>query len=240
MEIIPAIDLINGQCVRLYQGDFSRASIYHDHPLEQAIQFQEQGFQRLHVVDLDGAKSGSPKHLAVLTEICANTRMKVDFGGGIRTRDHVRKIQDAGAVMCSIGSLAVKDPDTFLKIRDEFGSDFIFLGLDVRDRQLVTGGWQEQTSKTIFDWLSDDRFAGIDHIFCTDVTRDGTLTGSSISLYQDLLDQFPHLRLTASGGISSVTELIQLKEMGMNGAIIGKALYEGSITPHQLQEKQIL
>jgi len=240
MEVIPAIDLIDGKCVRLYRGDFDKSSIYSEQPVEQAKKFEAMGFTRLHLVDLDGAKSGSPKHVHILEEICQHTELVVDFGGGIRTKDHLRKIQDAGATMASIGSLAVKLPEVFGEILEEFGNEFIFLGVDVKDEKILTSGWQEGSDITIFDFLRRELYAGIERIFCTDVNQDGTLEGPSFSLYSKILNEFPAMKLVASGGVSSIEDLIQLRERGLAGAIVGKALYEGRIDFQQLKDNNLI
>ena len=240
MEVIPAIDLIDGKCVRLFQGDFGQSSIYSEKPVDQAIRFEQNGFRRLHLVDLDGAKSGSPKHFNVLKEICKKTQLEVDFGGGVRTKDHIRKLQDVGAVMVSIGSLAVKLPDLFCEVVNEFGKDFVFLGLDVKNELLATSGWQEGSGISIFDFLNRREYSDIDHIFCTDIHLDGTLKGPAFGLYQKLLDQFPRLKLVASGGVSSIEDLVKLRAAGISGAIVGKALYEERISMSELKENGFL
>lgn len=228
-SIIPAIDLIEGKAVRLSQGDFERKKIYNTDPLDQAMQFFDAGIRRLHLVDLDGAKSGSIKNLKVLEKIASRLNMDIDFGGGISRREDLLDVFNAGAKMAAIGSLAVKMPELFDSWLGEFGGSAIFLGADVRDGLIAIKGWTETTEIKIEDFLEDRISKGIHHVFCTDINRDGMLEGPSLDFYSALLKRFPDLQLTASGGVSKMDDLHSLREVGCAGVIVGKAIYEGRI-----------
>lgn len=230
MQIIPAIDIIEGKCVRLTQGDYAQKKIYNEHPLEVAKMFEDAGITRLHLVDLDGAKKGEVQNWKVLESIAANTKLVIDFGGGIKRETDLKIVLNAGAAMATIGSLAVKNPDLFLGWVSTYGSDRFFLGADVRDEKIAVGGWLETTDVTIVDFLKNYLQKGINHVFCTDISKDGKLEGPSIELYQNLIHQLPELNLVASGGVSALTDLVALKTIGCTGVIIGKAIYEGRIS----------
>ncbi|MFI5163691.1 MAG: 1-(5-phosphoribosyl)-5-[(5-phosphoribosylamino)methylideneamino]imidazole-4-carboxamide isomerase [Bacteroidia bacterium] len=229
IEIIPAIDIIDGKCVRLSQGDFAQKKIYNENPLEVAKQFEEAGIKRLHVVDLDGAKQGKVINLKVLEQISSQTKLIIDFGGGIKTTESARQVFDAGAKMISIGTVAVKNPKLFQEWILKFGSENILLGADVKKEQIVVSGWTENTSISIFNFISENILLGIKNIFCTDVSLDGMLQGPALSLYNKVLKQFPSINLIASGGVNSIEDIFQLEKAGCSGVIIGKAIYEGKI-----------
>ncbi len=230
MQIIPAIDIIEGKCVRLTQGDYAQKKIYNEHPLEVAKMFEDAGITRLHLVDLDGAKKGEVQNWKVLESIASNTKLVIDFGGGIKRETDLKIVLNAGAAMATIGSLAVKNADLFIDWVSTYGSDRFFLGADVRDEKIAVGGWLETTDVTIVDFLKNYLQKGINHVFCTDISKDGKLEGPSIELYQNLIHQLPELNLVASGGVSALTDLVALKTIGCTGVIIGKAIYEGRIS----------
>ncbi len=236
MKLIPAIDIIDGKCVRLSGGDFSKKVIYSDDPLEFAKTFQDAGLKRLHVVDLDGAAGESLKNLNILESISRYTKLVVDFGGGIKTTEQVQSVFNAGASMINVGSIVVKDPDLFQQWLNDFGEDNFLPGADVFEKKIQIHGWKEDTGIDIFDFVENLFSQNINTIFCTDISKDGMLQGPSIQLYKEILEKFPSLHLIASGGISCYEDLITLKEMGCKGAIIGKAFYEGKITLQQIED----
>lgn len=234
ITIIPAIDLIGGKCVRLSQGDYAQQKIYRDDPVEVAKEFEAAGIQRLHVVDLDGAKAGKVMNLPVLERITKATSLLVDFGGGIKTVSEVKRVIDAGVTYVSVGSIAVKSPETFDRWIAEFGPDKFFLGADVRDGKIAVSGWLEQTDIDLVEFIRAHMLKRISHVFCTDISKDGLLEGPSIALYKSLLAQNPGLRLVASGGVSSLDDIRTLDDIGCDGVIVGKAIYEGRITLSEL------
>lgn len=238
IEIIPAIDIIDGKCVRLEQGDFSRRTIYEGDPLEAARRFEAAGLTRLHIVDLDGAKLGRTVNLGILESIAASTGLVVDFGGGIGTLEDVRRVFDAGASFASVGSVAVRDMQTFTGWLEHFGADRFFVGADVRDRYLAVNGWQTTTEIEVIGSLTDLAAIGLETIFVTDITRDGCLKGPSVELYRDILDSLPDLHLIASGGVSAIEDIHVLENIGCRGVIIGKAIYEGRIALNSLARIQ--
>ena len=227
--IIPAIDIIDGKCVRLTQGDYHQKTIYNEHPLEVAKLFEDAGLKRLHLVDLDGAKAGKVKNWKVLEDIAKNTSLVIDFGGGIKTEKDVNIIFDSGASMATIGSLAVKDENMFVAWIKKYGAHKFLLGADVKDEKIAVSGWLETTNIDIYDFIEKYIQKGIHQIFCTDVSKDGKLEGPSIQLYKNIIAKFPDLEFIASGGVSSISDLIELKEIGCAAAIVGKAIYEGRI-----------
>lgn len=235
MEIIPAIDLIGQKCVRLIEGDFARKTEYSDDPVAQALSFQDYGVTRLHVVDLEGAKSSSPKHLKVLEKICSSTNLIVDFGGGVREAKDVEAILSAGARMVSLGSVAVKDPGKVEGWITSFGADKFFLGADVLRGMIATDAWQNVSSISVNSFIQSWIDRGIKSFFSTDVTKDGKLEGPAFELYDTLVSKFPEIELVASGGVSEIGELPRLAESGVSGVIIGKAIYEGRISMNQLK-----
>ena len=234
MQIIPAIDIIEGKCVRLTQGDYAQKTIYNENPLEVALQFQDAGLERLHLVDLDGAKSGSVKNWKVLEQLTSKTKMVIDFGGGIKKEEDLQSVFDSGAAYATIGSLAVKEVSKFISWLQEYGASKFLLGADVKDEKIAVGGWLETTDINILDFIEQYTAAGISQLFCTDVSKDGKLEGPSIALYQKIITQFPDLHFIASGGVSNLTDLVQLKEIGCKGAIVGKAIYENRISLEEL------
>jgi phosphoribosylformimino-5-aminoimidazole carboxamide ribotide isomerase len=234
MQIIPAIDIIEGKCVRLTQGDYAQKTIYNENPLEVALQFQDAGLERLHLVDLDGAKSGSVKNWKVLEQLTSKTKMVIDFGGGIKKEEDLQIVFDSGAAYATIGSLAVKEVSKFISWLQEYGASKFLLGADVKDEKIAVGGWLETTDINILDFIEQYTAAGISQLFCTDVSKDGKLEGPSIALYQKIITQFPDLHFIASGGVSNLTDLVQLKEIGCKGAIVGKAIYENRISLEEL------
>lgn len=234
IEIIPAIDIIDGKCVRLSQGDFSRSKIYSDDPLEIAKRFEGAGLNRLHIVDLDGAKNGKITNLAVLEKIASGSSLKIDFGGGIKELDDLKAVFDAGAAIASIGSVAVKSPDKFFAWLEKYGSEKILLGADVRDGNLFVDGWQTVTEMEIVPFLLEYFAKRVRQVFVTDIARDGELKGPSIELYRQIRDALPDMKLIASGGVSNFDDLVELERIGCHGVIIGKAIYEGQITLEEL------
>lgn len=228
--IIPAIDIIDGKCVRLSQGDYNQKKVYNEHPLEVAKAFEAAGIKRLHLVDLDGAKAGKVINWQVLEQIADNTGLIIDFGGGVKTFDDVEVVFNSGSHLVTIGSLAVKNSKMFHDIIQKYGADKVFLGADVKDELIAINGWLEKTDITITDFIQQNLDLGVQQFFCTDIAKDGMMEGPSINLYTKLLQQFPELQLTASGGVTNIDDLIALKAIGMHSAIVGKAIYEGNIT----------
>jgi len=234
MTIIPAIDIINGKCVRLTKGDFAQQKVYNDNPVEVAKMFADAGLQRLHIVDLDGAKAGKIINLAVLEKIAAATSLTIDFGGGIKNITDVGNVFNAGAAMATIGSLAVKHPELLEEWLMEFGADKFLIGADVLDEKIKISGWLEDSGINIFNFIGRMIGLGAINIFCTDISKDGVMQGPSIELYKTIIEQHPEINLIASGGVSNIADVHELKAIGCSGAIIGKAIYEGNITLQQL------
>ncbi len=236
MEIIPAIDIIDGKCVRLEQGDYDKVTLYHKDPLEVAKQFEDTGLKRLHLVDLDGAKAGSVRNWKVLERIAAKTFLIIDFGGGIKTEKDVQIVFSSGAVLATVGSIAVKNEEEFLKWLLKFGAGKFLLGADVKKEKITVSGWQETTEIWVYDFIQKYIDQGVQQIFCTDVSKDGKLEGPAIDLYKNIISKFPELYFIASGGVSSVNDLEELKEIGCKAAIVGKAIYEEKITLSELKK----
>jgi phosphoribosylformimino-5-aminoimidazole carboxamide ribotide isomerase len=234
MYIIPAIDLIGGKCVRLSQGDYSSKKEYHDDPLEMAKRFEGVGIQRLHLVDLDGAKAKKIVNADVLQRICAGTSLQVDFGGGIQADEELEKAFSLGAKQVTGGSIAVKNRALFESWITKYGSEKIILGADAKDRKIAIGGWEETTSVDLIPFVKDFVSKGISYVICTDVAKDGLLQGPSTELYQEILQEIPGVKLIASGGVSSVKDLEKLEKIGVYGTIVGKAYYEGRVTLEEL------
>ena len=230
MEIIPAIDIIDGKCVRLTQGDYTKKIIYSENPVVVAKYFEDAGIKRLHLVDLDGAQSGKVTNWKVLENISKNTHLKIDFGGGIKTDEDIDKTLAAGAQMATIGSIAVKDPELFFTWVQKYGPDKILLGADVKGENISVGGWMETTTLNIVDFLKTNLEKGVTNIFCTDVSKDGLLKGPSLQLYKKIISAFPSINLIASGGVSNMSDVEELKKIGCQGVIIGKAIYENKIS----------
>jgi phosphoribosylformimino-5-aminoimidazole carboxamide ribotide isomerase len=234
MQIIPAIDIIEGKCVRLTEGDYAQKKIYNENPLEVAKAFEGIGLMRLHLVDLDGAKAGEVVNWKVLEKIANNTELKIDFGGGIKTEAILKTVLDTGATYATIGSLAVKNELLFQEWIARFGANTFMLGADVFEEKIAIGGWMEKTEISVFDFMKSYIDKGVKQIFCTDIKKDGKLQGPSIELYQKIIEKFPALHLIASGGVSSLDDLIELEEIGCAAAIVGKAIYENKITISEL------
>lgn len=234
MEIIPAIDIIGGKCVRLEKGDYSTSKQYAEDPLEVAKAFEGAGIRRLHLVDLDGAKAKHVVNLRVIERIVSNTRLVVDFGGGVKTDEDIRKVFEAGAQMVTGGSIAAKEREIFLGWLEKYGSEKIILGADVLDDHIMVSGWQESSELPWEEFLTYYMGKGVKKVISTDISRDGMLTGPAFDLYDEMLNRFPEIQLIASGGVSSYEDLVQLKEQGLYGAIIGKAYYEGKVSLEQL------
>lgn len=236
MQIIPAIDIIEGKCVRLTEGDYSQKKIYNEHPLEVALQFQDAGLERVHLVDLDGAKAGKIINWKVLELLATKTSLKIDFGGGIKKQEDVRVVLEAGALWATVGSVAVKDKNALLQWMQHFGANKFLLGADVKGELLAVGGWLETTAINIYDFITEYLQQGIQQIFCTDISKDGRLEGPSVDLYKSLIEKNKNLHLIASGGVSSIQDLEALRAIGCAGAIVGKAIYEGRISIQQLSD----
>lgn len=235
MTIIPAIDIIGGKCVRLTKGDYNKQTIYNEDPLEVAMQFEDGGLQRLHLVDLDGAKAGEVKNWKVLEKIATKTKLLIDFSGGISTQQSLEITFNSGAAYASIGSIAVKDEFTFTGWLLAFGADRFIIGADVKKEMIVITGWTETTSINLFDFIGNYKLKGVKQFFCTDVNKDGLLQGPATSLYKKIMNQHPSIDLIASGGVTTIKDIEELREAGCSGAIIGKAIYENRITLKELK-----
>lgn len=235
MKIIPAIDIIDGKCVRLTQGDYAQKKIYNEDPVAVAKMFEDAGIQYLHVVDLDGAKQGKITNYKVLEAITSNTKLNVDFGGGLKTDEDITIAFNSGAAQVTAGSIAVKNPDVVYSWLEKYGADKIILGADCRNRFVATNGWQEQSSLNVLDFIKAYQIKGVTSVICTDISKDGMLLGPSFELYAEILEQ-TKIGLIASGGISSIDDVIRLKALCCGGAIIGKAIYEGNISLTQLSQ----
>lgn len=237
IEIIPAIDIIEGKCVRLAQGDFATKKIYSENPLEIARQFAAANLKRLHIVDLDGAKNGAVVNLKVLETIARNTDLKIDFGGGIKTDADLEAVFNAGALTANVGSLAVKNPARFEGWLNKYGGEKILLGADVKNERIVINGWQTATEIEILPFLKNYSANGGTRAFVTDVAKDGLLQGAAVELYAKILREIPELKLIASGGVSKIEDIKELEKIGCAGAIVGKAIYEGKISLKSLSEE---
>ena len=235
MTIIPAIDIIDGKCVRLTKGDYNKQTIYNEDPLEVAMQFEDAGLERLHLVDLDGAKEGEVKNWKVLEKIATKTKLVIDFSGGISTQQSLEITFNSGAAYASIGSIAVKDEFTFTGWLLAFGADRFIIGADVKKEMIVITGWTETTSINLFDFIGNYKLKGVKQFFCTDVNKDGLLQGPATSLYKKIMNQHPSIDLIASGGVTTIKDIEELREAGCSGAIIGKAIYENRITLNELK-----
>lgn len=235
MTVIPAIDIIDGKCVRLTKGDYNQKTIYNEDPLEVALQFEDAGLKRLHLVDLDGAKAGEVKNWKVLEKISGKTSLVIDFSGGINTQKSLEITFNSGATYASIGSIAVKDEFTFSGWLLAFGADRFIIGADVKNEIIVIKGWTETTSLTVFDLISTYKTKGVKQFFCTDVNKDGLLQGPATDLYKKIMNEHPSIDLIASGGIAALKEIEELREAGCSGAIIGKAIYENRVSLNDLK-----
>ncbi|MHC0441825.1 1-(5-phosphoribosyl)-5-[(5-phosphoribosylamino)methylideneamino]imidazole-4-carboxamide isomerase [Flavobacterium sp. 3-210] len=236
MRIIPAIDIIEGKCVRLSKGDYDTKIIYNENPLEVAKSFEAHGIEYLHLVDLDGAKSSKIVNYKILEKIATETSLKIDFGGGLKSDDDLRIAFESGANQITGGSIAVKNRAIFEKWISEYGSEKIILGADAKDEKIAVSGWLEESNEDLVPFIQDYQNKGIQYVICTDIAKDGMLQGSSFDLYSKILGEAKGIKLIASGGISTFDELPKLAELGCEGTIIGKAIYEGRISLKQLED----
>jgi phosphoribosylformimino-5-aminoimidazole carboxamide ribotide isomerase len=236
MEIIPAIDIIEGKCVRLTHGDFNQKKVYNENPLEVAKEFEDAGIRRLHLVDLDGAKAGVVKNWKVLETIAGKTSLVIDFGGGVKTEKDVKIVLDSGALFVTVGSIAVKDEPLFSSWLSAMGAEKFLLGADVKNEKITVSGWLEQTDIWVYDFLENYQAKGIKQVFCTDVSKDGAMEGPSLMLYKNIIEKFPRLHFIASGGVSNMDDVYALEDAGCSGVIIGKAIYEGTVTLKDLMK----
>jgi len=234
IKIIPSIDIVEGKCVRLTQGKFEEKKIYDSDPVAVAKRFAEAGIERIHLVDLDGAKAGQVVNYGILESIIKETKLKVDFGGGIKSDDDIQKVFACGAHQVSIGTVAVKTPKLLLNWLQKYGPERIILGADVLNGIVRINGWVNQTEIKLFDFITNYQWHGIRYVLCTDIERDGMMKGSSIDLYKSIRKQFPDMRIIASGGVSSIQEIQQLDKIGCYGVVIGKAIYENLISLEDL------
>lgn len=234
IELIPAIDLIDGKCVRLRKGDYAQKTVYNEDPLSQALEFQNLGFRRLHIVDLDGARSRHIVNDDVLRKIAGQTDLTIDFGGGIKTTEDIEKAFDAGAHMVTVGSIAVTEPKTFLGWLEKYGSERIILGADVRNGMVSINGWKEDSTEELLPFLKRYVEAGVRNVLCTEISKDGTLAGPATELYRSVMEKYPDLHLIASGGVSCNEDIRQLEINGIPAVVFGKAYYEGKIKISEL------
>jgi phosphoribosylformimino-5-aminoimidazole carboxamide ribotide isomerase len=235
IELIPAIDIINGQCVRLTKGDYDQKTVYSDSPATMAKEFETFGFQRLHVVDLDGAKSKHIVNESVLKAITSETSLRVDFGGGIKTDEDIEKAFAAGAAMVTVGSVAVTNPDLFMGWLDKYGAERMILGADVRHGKISINGWKEDSTEDLLPFLKKYVDAGVRNVLCTEISKDGTLAGPAIDLYKRVMEAYPDMHLIASGGVSSKEDIVALDAAGIPAVVFGKAIYEGRIDLKELR-----
>ena len=238
IELIPAIDIIGGQCVRLTKGDYDQKTVYRNSPAEVAKEFEQIGFKRLHVVDLDGAKSKHIVNDQVLKAITAETNLVVDFGGGIKTDADIEKAFSAGASMVTVGSIAVTDPDRFMGWLEKYGASRIILGADVRNGKISINGWKEDSGEALLPFMKKYIDAGVRNVLCTEISKDGTLAGPAIDLYKEMMATYPELHLIASGGVSSIDDIKALEVAGIPAVVFGKAIYEGKINLKELWDWQ--
>ena len=236
MRIIPAIDIINGQCVRLTKGDYDTKKVYNENPLEVAKAFEDSGIQYLHVVDLDGAKASHIVNYKVLETIASKTNLKIDFGGGLKSNEDLRIAFESGANQITGGSIAVKDPEVFQGWISTYGAEKIILGADCKDENIAISGWQEESDLKVIPFINDYQSKVIAYVICTDISKDGMLKGPSFDLYERILNENTAIKLIASGGISQFDELPRLAEMGCEGVIVGKAIYENRISLKELEQ----
>jgi phosphoribosylformimino-5-aminoimidazole carboxamide ribotide isomerase len=234
IEIIPAMDILDGKCVRLSQGDYERKIVYNENPLEVAKMFEAHGIRRLHVVDLDGARANRIVNYPVLARIASHTSLRIDFGGGLKTDSDLQIAFDSGATMVTGGSVAVKNPELFQHWIDTFGAQAIMLGADCRNRKIAVAGWLEETDEEVVPFIEKWRKRGISKVICTDISKDGMLDGVNIDLYREIQESDPELYLIASGGVGDIHDVELLEEVHVPGVIVGKALYEGRITFKQI------
>ncbi len=235
IDIIPAIDIIDGKCVRLSQGDYGRKTVYNENPLEVAREFEGAGIKRLHLVDLDGARAQHIVNYRVLETIASHTRLVIDFGGGLKSDEDLRIAFSSGAKMITGGSIAVKNPEVFSGWIKKFGAEKIILGADVQNKKIAISGWEESSGIGLFPFLQDYTEKGISKVICTDISKDGMLSGPATTLYQEILQAHPGLYLVASGGVSSMKDIEVLEDAGIPAVITGKAIYEGKITLKEIE-----
>lgn len=236
IEIIPAIDIIDGKCVRLSQGDYNQKTIYNENPLEVAKMFESAGIKRLHLVDLDGAKAKHIVNYKVLENIASKTKLIIDFGGGLKSDKDLEIAFNSGATMITGGSIAVKEKDIFLSWLEKYGSEKIILGADAKDGMIAVSGWLEETELPVIDFISGFQKEGIKKVISTEISRDGMLTGPAFDLYVEIMETLPGIEIIASGGIASMDEILKLNEMGIPGVITGKAIYENRISLKDIEE----
>lgn len=235
IELVPAIDMIEGKCVRLTQGDYDTQKIYNESPLEVAKQFQDAGVTRLHMVDLDGAKAGHIVNYRMLEKVASHTDLSIDFGGGLKSDDDLHIAFDCGAQMVTGGSIAVKNPDLFLSWITRYGSERIILGADAKEKKIAISGWKEGTAIDLIPFIKDYQSKGISKVICTDIARDGMLQGPAVKLYQEMQQEMPGLYVIASGGVSSMGDIERLEEANIPAIIFGKAIYEGRISLKEIE-----
>lgn len=238
IELIPAIDIINGQCVRLTKGDYNLKTVYRDSPLEVVKEFEAIGFRRLHMVDLDGAKSKHIVNSSVLRRVTMETHLMVDFGGGIKTDEDIEKAFNSGASMVTVGSIAVTNPEIFMGWLEKYGANRIILGADVRHGKISINGWKEDSIEDLLPFLKKYIEAGVKNVLCTEISKDGTLSGPAINLYREVMNTYPQLHLIASGGVSSIEDIKALDAAGIPAVVFGKAIYEGKINLNELWDWQ--
>jgi phosphoribosylformimino-5-aminoimidazole carboxamide ribotide isomerase len=234
IKIIPSIDLVDGKCVRLTQGNFEEKKIYDSDPVAVAKRFAEAGIERLHLVDLDGAKAGKVINHQILERIAAETNLKIDFGGGVKSDEDIQKVFDCGAKQVTAGTIAVQKPKLVLNWIQKYGKDKIILGADVLNGIVRINGWVNPSEIKLFDFITNYQWHGIRYVLCTDIEKDGMMKGSSVELYKSIIKQFPEMRVIASGGVSSIEEIKQLNKIGCYGVVIGKAIYENLISLEDL------
>jgi len=238
MILIPAIDIINGQCVRLTKGDYDTKKVYNESPVEVAKAFQGAGLTHVHVVDLDGARAKHIVNANVLEEIASQTSLQVDFGGGIKSKTDLQTAFDCGASQVTLGSIAVSAPELVVQWLETFGAAKLILGADAKNRRIATHGWEQDSGLDVIDFIKDYAQKGFENVLCTDVAKDGMLKGPSLALYYEILEQLPEISLIASGGVSTMDDIYQCEELGCAAAVIGKAIYEGNIALKDLERYQ--
>jgi len=238
IELIPAIDIINGQCVRLTKGDYNQKTVYNDSPSLVAHEFEKIGFKRLHVVDLDGAKSKHIVNSQALHQITSKTQLQVDFGGGIKTDEDIETAFANGAKMVTVGSIAVTNPDLFISWMEKYGAERMILGADVRNGKISINGWKEDSTEDLLPFLQKYIDAGVRNVLCTEISKDGTLQGPAIELYSQVMEAYPQLHLIASGGVSCMADIQALNQAGIPAVVFGKAIYEGKINLKELWDWQ--
>lgn len=236
IELVPAIDLIEGKCVRLTKGDYATEKVYNEDPVSVAREFESYGFKRIHVVDLDGARSKHVVNYRILEKIATHTALTIDFGGGIKTDEDLRITFDCGATMATIGSVAVTSPDTFYHWLQQYGAEHIILGADVKDGQISINGWKENSSHDLIPFLTQYINNGVTNVLCTEISKDGMLQGPAIDLYKTIMQTFPKCRLIASGGVSCLKDIVDLNDEGIPAVVFGKAIYEGKISLNELAQ----